>query len=251
MRLAPLDNISSTLLNFATSSDVKQFPLGMLVRACGTDYDTTSGVANWGMAELMYVSNVSIAIPNGTVCGYDKNWRALATLSAASVANSVLSVGVAVTNFSAGSTTEQYGWLMRRGVCPAKFSVAATAGVVYTGTAGLCTPTATAGGQILGARTTIAAVTTFTRAGTTKTGSSNVRFANVAGMYPGQAISGTGIPASSVISAIDSSGTNIVIGSAIGTPVAATATGTVTATMTNTGYGILSIEYPFIQGQIT
>jgi murein DD-endopeptidase MepM/ murein hydrolase activator NlpD len=70
-------------------------------------------------------------------------------------------------------------------------------------------------------------------------------------MYPGQAISGTGIPASSVISSLDASGTDIIIGSAVGTPVNATATGTVTATLTNTGYGIVQVLSPTFQSQIT
>lgn len=115
----------------------------------------------------------------------------------------------------------------------------------------MATPTAAAGVQILNARCLIAAAATFTRQGTTRSGSSRVRFGNVGGMFVGQAISGTGIPASSVISAIDSDGTSVIIGSAVGTPVNATASGTVTVTMTNTGFGICQVDSPTFQSQIT
>jgi hypothetical protein len=250
MRLAPIDVLGPKLLDFSTSSDVKNFGLGTPIQAAGTDYDTTSNVANWGVAELVYVSSVgAAAIIPGTLVVLDKNFRITAT--AASEANTGRPVYVVLTAFQIGSTTEQYGWVLRKGICPIKYAVAATVGAVYGGTAGLATPTAAAGVQILNARCLIAAVSTFTRSGKTQTGSSRVRFSNVGGMYVGQAISGTGIPASSVISAIDSNGTDVIIGSAIGTPVAATGTASVTVTLTNTGYGICQVDSPTFQSQIT
>lgn len=250
MRLAPTNSLVGSLLDFGVSSDVKEMALGTMVEASGTDYDTTANVANWGEAELVYVSTVAAAvIIPGTLCVMDKNFRIAAT--AASEANTGRPVVVALTNFAIGSTTEQYGWVLRAGICPVKYAVAATTGAVYGGTSGQATPTAAAGVQILNARCLIAAVSTFTRSGTTRNGSSEVKFPNVAGMYVGQAISGTGIPASSVISSIDPGGTRVIIGSAIGTPVTATATGTVTVTMTNTGYGICQVDRPTFQSQIT
>ena len=252
MRLAPLGLLTGSLLDFSTSSDAKEMSLGTIVHAQGTDYDTTANVANWGQAELVYVSSTQAAalIP-GTILVQDKNFRVAASAAAATQANTGQGLLVALTNFGIGSTTEQYGWALRRGVGPVLFSVAATVGKVFAGTAGKATPTAAAGSQILNATTLIAAASTFTRTGLTKTGSSRVKFPNVAGMFVGQAISGTGIPASSVISAIDSNGTDVLIGSAIGTLVTATASGSVTVTMTNTGYGIVQWDYPFYQGQIT
>ena len=249
MRLAPISLLGPRALDFSVSDDVQEMALGTVVAAQGTDYDTTSNVANWGMAELVYVANASVAILPGTLVVIDKNFRVVASAVAATEANTGKPVFVAVTNFAVGSTTTQYGWVLRRGVAPVRYSVAATAGRVFAGTAGVATPTAANGAQILNAQCLIAAASTFTRAGTTRTGSSKVKFANVAGMYVGQAISGTGIPASSVISAIDPSGGSVVIGSAVGTPVNATATGTITVTMTNTGFGIVQLDYPFYQGQ--
>lgn len=249
MRLAPVDILAPRLLDFSTSDDVKEMALGTLIVAAGTDYDTTANVANWGICELVYVSNNSVAITPGTVIALDKNFRALATAAAASEINKARPLFIALTNFAVGSTTEQYGWALRSGICPVQFSVAATAGAVYFGTAGKLTPTATNGGQILNAVTLIAGASTFTRSGTTRSGSSIVKFPNVGGMYVGQAISGTGIPASWVISAIGSNGLDVYIGSAIGTLVTATASGTVTVTLTNTNYGIVQVDRPVGQSQ--
>lgn len=250
MRLAPMDNISPALLDFSSSHEERKFNLGAILHAVGTDYDTTANVANWGQAELIYVANADVAITPGTVVTIDKNFRVTASAAAASMVNTGQGVAIALTNFAAGSTTVQYGWVLRRGTCPAQFSVAATAGAVYCGTAGKLTPTAANGAQLLNARTLIAGAATFTRTGKTKSGSSRVEFANVAGMYPGQAISGTGIPANSVISSVDPDGRGVLIGSAIGALVTATATGSVTCTMTNTGYGIVHISYPVVQSQV-
>lgn len=249
MRLSPITSLGPRLLDFSVSDDVQEWALGTPLSATSSDYDTTANVANWGAAELVYVANASVAILPGTLVVMDKNFRVVAT--AASEANSGKPVYVAVTNFAAGSTTVQYGWVLRRGVAPVRYSVAATVGRVFGGTAGVATPTAAAGVQILNALCTIAAASTFTRSGTTRTGSSLVRFSSVAGMYPGQAISGTGIPASSVISSIDPSGNGVIIGSAVGTPVSATASATVTCTMTNTGFGIVHLDNPVFQSQIT
>lgn len=250
MRLAPLDTLVGSLLDFSTSSSEKKFQLGTPIAAAGTDYDTTANVANWGLCELVYVANASVAIPPGTVCVIDKNFRVVASAAAASQVGTGQQVYVAITNFSAGSTDVQYGWVLRRGICPVSFSVAATTGKVYGGTAGKLTPTAANGAQLLNAVTLIAGASTFTRTGRTQSGSSKVKFSTVAGMYVGQAISGTGIPASSVISAIDPDGTGVYIGSAVGTLVTATATGSVTVTMTNTNFGIVHLDGACFQSQV-
>lgn len=251
MRLAPVNYTGPRLLDFSVSDEVQRVALGTIVEATGTDYDTTSNVANWGLAELVMVANASVAILPGTVVVIDKNFRVVASAAAASEANTGKPLYVAVTNFAVGSTTVQYGWVMRKGVAPVRTSVAATAGRVFAGSAGTITPTAAAGVQINNMQCLIAGASTFTRSGKTRTGSSEVKFSNVGGMYVGQAISGTGIPSSSVISSIDPDGNTVNVGSAVGTLVVATASATVTCTMTNTGFGICQFDAPFFQGQIT
>lgn len=251
MRLAPIGALAPSLLDFSASSDVQEMARGTVIDAVGTDYSTASSVGNWGQCRLMYVSSISTAILPGYVCVYDRRFNLYSASSGATVANSGQSMFIALSNFALGSTTEQFGWILISGVCPVKYSVAATAGAVYVGTSGQCTPTAAAGAQLLNADCKITGAAAFTRSGTTKTGSSRVAFGTVVGMYPGQAISGTGIPASSVISSLDPSGTGVYIGSAIGTLVVATASATVTCTMTNTGYGICLWNSPSVQSQIT
>jgi hypothetical protein len=257
MRLSPIDASLSRLINFGQSSNSENDPgnprlvaLGMLTGCVGTMYDTTANVANWGNAEVMSVSSVGAsAILPGTLVTIDKNFRIAPTL--ASMANTGSPVFVTLSDFQVGSTNEQFGWVLRSGITPVIYSVAATVGKVFGGTSGKATPTPAAGVQILNAQCLIAAVSTFTRQGTTLNGSSKIKVPNDGGLYPGMAVSGTGIPGSSVVSSIDATGTSYVLGSAIDTPASATATGTVTLTYTNTGYGIVQIDRPTFQSQIT
>ena len=252
MRLSPIGAVTGTLLNFDASEDYTQtgggtsgytgIAPGTVIHAAPTDgVITTASVPNWGVCELVYALNTSATtfLP-GKVVTMDKNF---AIAEVASTAGMGKPVWVTMTNFSAGNVTPQGGWVIRSGVCPVTFSVAATAGAVYVGTAGNATPTAANGKQILNAVTLIAASGSFTRSVTTQTGKTT------AGVFVGQAISGTGIPASSVVSSIDPGGTGVYIGSAVGTLVTATASGTVTGTFTHTGYGIVQIDRPFTQGQ--
>jgi hypothetical protein len=257
MRLAPV-NLAGQLLDFSTSEDLtfndytlapngtaSPFMPGTYLHAAPTDrYISTANVPNWGACELLYVVNVSTAIVPGTMVTVDKNFNVAATAAAASVTSGI-PLFVALTNFAAGSTTPQGGWVLRSGIAPVRFSVAATAGAVYLGTAGLLTPTAAAGVQLLNASTLIAASGSFTRAVSTSSGSTRVRISSAAGLYPGIAISGTGIPGSTTVSSIDQSGRYLTLSAA------ATATGTVTGTFTHTGYGIVQLDRSFKQGQIT
>ena len=72
------------------------------------------------------------------------------------------------------------------------------------------------------------------------------------GMFLGMALSGPGIPVSTVVAKLDPDGKTVYMGSAIGTiDKLATATATVTVTGTYTGYGSGIIERPFAQGAIT
>ncbi len=249
MRLAPLSSLTGTLLDFSGSTDTARFTLGALIEAAPTDgLDTTANVANWGQCELLYVRSTSSSVINpGRLVTIDKNFTIADLANTAGLGQPVF---VTLTRFTAGNTTTQYGWVLAAGIAPVQYAVAATTGLIYIGGAGQATPTQANGKQINNASCLIAAVSTFARSVTTTTGSSFVKVARVTGAYVGQAISGTGIPASSVISSIDPGGTGFVIGSAIGTPVTATASGTVTGTFTNTGYGICQLNRSFAQGQV-
>ncbi len=258
MRLAPITLIPGNLLDFSASVDYvagstsgyEGVAPGTIVLAAPTDgLDTTSNLPNWIVTELIWAVNTSSStFAPGRLVHIDKNG---AILDVPNTANTGRPVYVCLTNFSAGNTTTQGGWLLRRGIAPVSFAVAATAGAVYVGAAGQATPTAAAGKQILNATTLIAAAGSFTRTVQTRNGSPFVSMSRVTGVFVGQAISGTGIPASSVVSSIDPGGQGVVIGSAVGTPVNATATGSVTGTFTHTGFGIVQLDNAFVQGQIT
>jgi hypothetical protein len=258
MRLAISSGaLSGMLVDFSASKDysatgvqTSQGPQPGAIFPCGPTegIETTTSVANWGYAEVMAVVNTSSStfIP-GKLVQVDKNFNIALN---ATTDNTGAPLAVTLSNFSAGDVTRQIGWVLISGVVPVTFSVAATAGQVFLGTAGNATPTANTGGQILNATTIIAAAGNFTRTVTTTSGQSFAR-CKTNGLYPGIAISGTGIPASSVVASIDPSGLGIYLGSAVGTNVNATASGAVTGTFTHTGYGIVQMSRPFVQGQIT
>jgi hypothetical protein len=173
MRLAPVSAAYAGLLDFSGSTDSAKIQVGTMLEAVPTDgLDTGSNVPNWGHSELLYVRNVSTAILPGAVVTLDKDFNIVA---AASTANTGKAVYIALTNFALGSTTPQYGWVMAAGVAPAAFSVAATTGAVFLGTAGALTPTPAAGKQVLNAVTLIAAASAFTRQITPTNGSKYIR----------------------------------------------------------------------------
>lgn len=244
--------LTGQLLDFSTSKDVptsfsggvsSSLQFGAMFSAAGSDgLVTTAGVANWGAAELLYVRNTSTAIIPGTLVHISKDWVISTVPNTGATGRPVY---VALTNFAAGSTTPQGGFVMRAGICPVVYAVTATAGAVYiSGTAGQATPTNPTGQkQIANMTCLIAAATTFTMSVTCKNASKKVRVPNTAGLFVGQTISTAGntpIPTSTEIEAIDPSGQFITINNA------AVASGTATATLTATGYGICQIDRPFM-----
>lgn len=244
---APLDfsaseNMSANLTSTNTDlSTFSRFTLGAMVLAAPTMApDTTASVPNWGVSELVFVKSALAATTPGRLVTLDKDWG-IADL--ANTANLGRPVYVTLTNFSAGTTIPQVGWVMRAGVAPVQYAVAATAGALFIGAAGQATPTAANGKQLLNAVCTIAAAGSFTRTVRTVNGSKVLIVADSRGMFIGQAVTGTGIAASSTIAAIARDGLSISLNNA------ATASGSVTGTFTHTGFGIVHFDRPFAQGQ--
>lgn len=255
MRLASTSLVTGSLIDFSPSDPYvltgssstggyTGIAPGTVIEASPTDgIDLGANVPNAIGSEVVWVLNTSSSTFGvGRWVHIDKNGS---ILDVPATANTGRPCYVCLSSFTAGNVTPQGGWVMRSGICPALFSVAATAGPVYRGTAGNATPTAAAGSQILNATTLIAAASAFTRSVKTQTGSAIVQMSRVNGIFPGIAISGTGIPGGATVIAVDPSGTAVTISAN------ATATGTVTGTFTPTGFGIVHINRPFIQGQIT
>lgn len=261
MRLKPLNAASGILLNFSQSDDldpglyaastspdrIQPFPFGTVVAAVAADGPIyTANRPNWGMCELVYVRHTGSATVNpGRLLHVDKDMTILDVPTGSS--NSGRPVFVALTQFRAGNVTPQGGWVLRSGLCPVQFAVAATAGQVFCSgaTAGQATPTAAAGRQLLNATTLIAAAGSFTQAVKTTNGSNRLAVPSTAGVFIGQAVSGSGIPGSTTVSAIDPSGRYVTMSAN------ATASASVTGTFTHTGFGIVHVDRPFLQGQIT
>lgn len=148
-----------------------------------------------------------------------------------------------------------YGWFQKSGVCVVKSSatVAALAAVGLT-SAGVIGAN-TAGKQILGYTQQISQTGTKALTNVLTTNGSSVLKCpgGYDGWFLGAALSGTGIPASTVVAKLDPDGITVYTGSAIGTvgDKNSTATGSVTVTATYTGYSVAHIESPMSQGAIT
>lgn len=246
MRLAPIGAVTGALLDFSGSDDFpttgpalssgssgNPFTPGAYLETAPMDaVDTGTNVPNWGACELMYVTSTSAsAFTAGQLVHVDKDFNILVVPATNFTGRPIY---VVLTAFAVGSVTRQGGWVLRSGICPVQFSVAATAGPMYVGTAGLATPTSAAGRAISNATTLIAAASAFTRQVTSQNGSKFIRTSRVNGIFIGQTISGTGI--SGVVASIDPGGNGFT------SSIASSASATVTGTFTPTGFGICHVD---------
>lgn len=193
----------------------------------------------WGLGTFMYVKSAD-AILKGSLCAWDETHNAGLLPSAVTQG---FPWGVAMAPMASGV----YGWIQLEGRTVYKTNATVAAdGVVAVAAAGILGATAT-GKQLIGVRNRIAATGTKTvTAGTTN--GTPVLFcpAGYDGFFLGMALSGTGIPASTVVAALGPDGKTIYTGSAIATTgdKNSTATGSITLTGTYTGYGSGIINNP-------
>jgi hypothetical protein len=199
----------------------------------------------WGMGEFIYLKS-NDAIVKGSVLTWDQN--NVATL-VPNTANTGFPIAVAIPGAAAAGT---FFWAQVGGLAVYKTNatVAANAaiGVAAAGILG----TNTAGKQVLNCKNLISATGTATVTANTVLGSGVLVTNGYDGFFVGMALSGTGIPASTVVSRLNSDGRTIQMGSAIGLfDRTATASGTITLTGTYTGYGAGFLNRSFVQGAIT
>jgi len=200
----------------------------------------------WGLGEFIYVKS-NDAILKGSLVMWDEIYQGSLLPS---TANQGFSFGVAMAPMASGT----FGWLQLAGraVYATNATVAADTaiGVAAAGIAG----TNAAGKQLLNVRNRISATGTITVSVSTQT-NTGILLAQKGydGFFVGMALSGTGIPASTVVAALDPDGKRIYTGSAIATlgNKNSTATGQITLTGTYTGFGSGMINRPFAQGAIT
>lgn len=201
----------------------------------------------WGGQELIYVSfPASTALSVGTAVVVDSAYSATSVPNTANLGQSVLFVLNAVPSVAA----VQYGWVINAGRFPAwsGASVAANAqiGITAAGKLGAVA----AGKEILGAKVQLAATTTVAKTAQTKSNSNMLSVSVTDGWFVGLPVTGTGIPASTTITALDPDNRTVTISAN------ATASGsvTVTATYNDAGTNFWNVLYasrPFAQGAIT
>lgn len=208
----------------------------------------------WGYGEFVY-GKAAAALNVGNLCVMQAaSIGATGAISFDKVPNTAnlgQALFVAITEMASGS----FGWFMKAGTNPVKSTatVAAAAAVGLTGAGTIGANSA--GKQVLGYIQLASQTATFAKSNVqTKNGSAAlVCPSGYDGWFLGAALSGTGIPASTVVAALDPDGFTVYTGSAVGTvgDKNATANGSVTVTATYTGFSIGNFNSPFAQGAIT
>lgn len=201
----------------------------------------------YGGQELIYLAvPVSTALKVGHAVTWDINNNIVALPN---TAGQGVPVALALNAVASDASNVQYSWFVIEGQTLAwsNASVAAAAliGVVAAGQLGAVAN----GKEILNARVAAAATTTVAKANTsTQSGSTLLRVLNTDGWFVGIALSGTGIAASTTVTAIDPDNRTVTMNNA------ATATGSVTVTGTRNDatnfYNVVTIDRPFAQGQV-
>jgi len=186
----------------------------------------------WGGGTFVYFKS-NDAILKGSIVVLDELGQGALLPSAVTQG---FSFGVAMAPTASG----EYGWMQVAGRAVYKTNATVAAdGVLAIAAAGILGATAT-GKQVIGIRNRKSATGTETvTANTTNTLGTLYCPNGYDGLFLGAALSGTGIPASTVVAKLGSDGKTVYMGSAIGTTgdKLATATGSITLTATYTGYG--------------
>jgi hypothetical protein len=229
---APMNFAGATPFNDWFAPDTTQrHPLGLIVEA----FDPY-----WGYGKFRYIkSNDALIKGSLTVVGTAPTYLGTLLPNTASLG---VPFGVAMAPMASGT----YGWIQVVGMAVYKTNatVAADATVGVTA-AGILGAYSTLKGMVNVHNVKAATATTTVTAGTTN-GTGVLTTGGYDGFFIGMALSGTGIPASTVVAKLDPDGRTIYTGSAIGTlgDKNSTATGSITLTGTYTGYGLGDIMFP-------
>lgn len=242
MRFAPLEIYAGMrpAQNFFNPADdtAASVPQGLIIKA----FDPY-----WGGAEFQYV-RANGAIRNlGFVVITPVFASGVWTYNATEVPNTAnlgRELGVAMRQMASG----EFGWVCVGGVIPANCSASVAADTAFGITAAGQCGAITAGKQVLNSRVVAPGSTTVAKTGQLAAGSPLLRVNNIDGWFVGAFISGTGIPAATTITAIDSGAMMVTMSAA------ATIGGSATVTATyNNGtifYNVVHLNRPFAQGQI-
>lgn len=200
----------------------------------------------WGLGKFMYIKS-NDAILKGSLVMWDEVYQG-ALLPTTTLQGFPFGVSMA----PAASGT--FCWIQLEGRAVYKTNATVAADVAVAVAAAGIAGTLVAGKQLVNVRNRISATGTKTFTVSTQNGTGTLLANNgYDGAFLGMALSGTGIPASTVVAGLDPDGKRIFTGSAIGTlgDKNSTATGSITLTGTYTGFGSGMINNPFAQGAIT
>lgn len=232
---------SQPIGNFFTPDNVQRHVRGAIV-----DYVDPY----WGGGQAIYLAiPAGVAFRVGEVVTYGTDQYQ--AVDAPNTANLAYSVAFAMNANVANASQVQYGWFVISGeaivLSTASVAAGTAIGIAAAGKAG----TNSAGKQIQNAMVSRPATSTVVKSNVqTVNGSPILRFTvgGTDGLFVGGAVTGTGIPASTTITAINPDNTVVMSANA-------TATGSVTVTETfNDGtnfYNVVTVNGPSMQGAIT
>lgn len=235
---APLNPIagSQPFNDWFTPDTTQRFVLGTRVMAVDP---------YWGFGEFMYTLSADTVLKGSLVM-----WNATSGLTLLpSTTLQGFPFGTAMAPMASGV----YGWIQVAGLLVYKTNATVAADAAIAVAAAGIAGTNAAGKQLVGVRNLRAATATVTVTAGTQSGNGILTTSGYDGFFLGLALSGTGIPASTVVAGLSPDGRTIYTGSAIGTlgDKNSTATGSITLTGTYTGYGAGQANHPFAQGAIT
>jgi hypothetical protein len=141
----------------------------------------------------------------------------------------------------------EYGWFLSSGISPINGTVSVAADTAIGITAAGQVGTLAAGKQLNNARCVGAATTTVASAGSGVSGGTEITVANSQGFFPGAYLSGTGVGAASIVSAVNGNKLTVTVANS------AAISGNVTATYNNSTifYNIVQFNRLAAQGPIT
>lgn len=209
----------------------------------------------WGGLDV-----IRLSIPVATAVRVGQLSTLTATNSYVAVPNTAnlgQSVALCASDVTTNATFVQYAWFVIAGRFPVYATASVAADTAFGLTAAGQVGANSAGKQILNARIQLPATTTVIKTNTqTQSGTPFLRVTNTDGWFEGMALSGTGIPATTSVGEIDSSGTMVtMVQSGTTTVQNATATGSVSVTGTYNDatrfWNVATLQRPLAQGAIT
>lgn len=205
----------------------------------------------WGGGEFVY-ARASAAIRAFGLCTllpvFDSALGGI-RYDAVEVANTA-NLGQALCVSQQALTTGMYSWFMVTGCTPVNGTATVAAGTTVGITGAGQIGANSAGKQVVGARSALAATTTVVKTNCSAANASTLlQVPNSDGWFVGAYLSGTGIAAATTVASISPDGRTVTLSAATNAAV----TGSVTATYNNATifYNVVHMNRPYAQGAIT